>query len=264
MSASRISNPASGVIFLEHQSVSSLLKRLPWLPTTFKIKSKFPWPQPIFDHLGPHTLPGPSFSLTCPGMFLPSIFPAQCRVNSSFSLEAQCKHHLLPEASPDFLLEGSCLLHRAMTAHHRPRWLTIMSARSLEVTSFAFNCICGLCMTQVQLTRDIKHGSGSRAASGPGRVHFPSLRWFLPRVGSGARDEVGSWGGASCPHSAPEFLLVTQGLCPGEELSFFYLILHMGHLDSAPKAGPPGTLMTWSLSGHSKASLHQPLWTPGD
>lgn len=154
-------------------------------------------------------------------MFLPSIFPAQCRVNSSFSLEAQGKHHLLPEASPDFLLEGSCLLHRAMTAHHRPRWLTIMSARSREVTSFAFNCICGLCMTQVQLTGDIKHGSGSRAASGPGRVHFPSLRWFLQRVGSGARNEVGSWGGASCPHSAPEFLLVTQGLCPGEELSFF-------------------------------------------
>ena len=87
---------------------------------------------------------------------------------------------------------------------------------------------------------------------------------MVPAIGSGARDEVGSWGGASCPHSAPEFLLVTQGLCPGEELSFFYLILHMGHLDSAPKAGPPGTLMTWSLSGHSEASLHQPLWTPGD
>ena len=31
-----------------------------------------------------------------------------------------------------------------------------MSARSLEVTSYAFNCVCGLCMTQVQLTGDIK------------------------------------------------------------------------------------------------------------
>lgn len=71
-------------------------------------------------------------------MFLPSVFSAQCRVNSSFSLEAQHKHHLLPEASPDFLLKGRCLLHRAMTAHHRPHWLTIiMSARSLEVTSYA-------------------------------------------------------------------------------------------------------------------------------
>ena len=157
VSASRISNPASGVIFPEHQSVYSLLKSLPWLPTTFKIKSKSPWPQTIFDHLGPRTLPGPSFSLTCPGMFLPSVFPAQCRVNSSFSLEAQRKHHLLLEASPDVLLEGSCLHHRAMTAHHRPHWLTIiMSARSLEVTTYAFNCICGLCMTQVQLTGDIK------------------------------------------------------------------------------------------------------------
>lgn len=77
VSASRISNPASGVIFLEHQSVSSLLKRLPWLPTTFKIKSKFPWPQPIFDHLGPHTLPyhlSPLLALACSYhlSFLPS------------------------------------------------------------------------------------------------------------------------------------------------------------------------------------------------
>lgn len=69
------SYPVSGVIFLEHKSVSPLVKSLPRLPTTFKIKSKFPWTQPIFDHPGPRTVPGPSFSLTCSGMFPPPVFP---------------------------------------------------------------------------------------------------------------------------------------------------------------------------------------------
>ena len=39
---------------------------------------------------------------------------------------------------------------------------------------------------------------------------------------------------------SPRVLTGTQGLCPGKELPFFSLILHMGHPDSAPKAGPQG------------------------
>lgn len=48
---------------------------------------------------------------------------------------------------------------------------------------------------------------------------------FLLSGGScqGARDEVGSWGGASCPHSAPEFLLAPRACAQGRNCPFSLL-----------------------------------------